>query len=492
MLIMAKNVIVVGADNHPPMLDKSEYSSWQSRMILYIKGKENGKQLYDSVINGPFKYATVVVPETPTTPASVRDRTYDDLTELEKIHESYNIRETNIVLQGLPQDIYNMVNHHTEAMEIWDRVKLLIEVSELSLQERESKLYDEFVTFTSEKGETIHCKFVTDVKLAQDLHNTNFDHLYAYLRQHEAHANEVRLMRQRYPDPLALVANTYNPSPSYTYQTQYHQQLSLIAQQYYSPPAQQPTNDVPMTVQGRPAQGHALVQGVMLQEHELTEMGELIQQHPQLVQFLWLSFTAYDSDILSKVPNPDTYQTNNVIDQSVQEMQYSEQPPFINDFVIDITNSNVISYEQYLQEIENEVAQDTNSSAQQDAMIMYVIEEMSNQVAKCNEVNKENKIVNESLTVEVERYKEQIKFFEERQKVDLTDREKYIDSQICRHDALSVMDNEERLTLAEESRLKMHAKQNDKIAKDKNVNIAPIDYAALNKLSEHFAKHFLP
>ncbi|GJY89542.1 hypothetical protein Tco_0504738 [Tanacetum coccineum] len=32
----------------------------------------------------------------------------------------------------------------------------------------------------------------------------------------------------------------------------------------------------------------------------------------------------------------------------------------------------------------------------------------------------------------------------------------------------------------------MHAKQNDPIAKDKKVNIAPIDYATLNKLSEHF------
>ncbi|GJU91257.1 hypothetical protein Tco_1303680 [Tanacetum coccineum] len=173
----------------------------------FIKGKEHGKQLYKAVINGPFKYGTIVVPGTPPTPASVRDRTYEELTEPEKICKAYDIRGTNIVLQGLPQDIYNL--------------------------ERESKLYDEFDTFTSEKGETIHSyylrfaqlindmhtigmsmqplqvntkfvihlqqewsKFVTDVKLAKDLHNTNFDHLYSYLRQHEAHANEVRLMRQ--------------------------------------------------------------------------------------------------------------------------------------------------------------------------------------------------------------------------------------------------------------------------------------------------------
>ncbi|GKC84825.1 hypothetical protein Tco_1140542, partial [Tanacetum coccineum] len=105
-----------------------------------------------------------------------------------------------------------MVNHHDEAKHVWDRVKLLIEGSEISLQESDSKLYNEFDTFTLEPGETIHSyylrftqlindmytigmtmkpiqvntkfishlqpewsKFVTVVKLANDLHNTNFD-----------------------------------------------------------------------------------------------------------------------------------------------------------------------------------------------------------------------------------------------------------------------------------------------------------------------------
>ncbi|GKD61952.1 hypothetical protein Tco_1299461 [Tanacetum coccineum] len=58
------------------------------------------------------------------------------------------------------------------------------------------------------------------------------------------------------------------------------------------------------------------------------------------------------------------------------------------------------------------------------------------------------------------------------------------------HDALYVTDTEETLELAEESRLKMLAKQNDPSLKEKKVNIAPVDYVALNKLSEHFVKHF--
>ncbi|GKB58734.1 hypothetical protein Tco_0914920 [Tanacetum coccineum] len=41
MTTLAKHMIVVGAENRPPMLDKLMYNSWQSRMLIYIKGKNN-------------------------------------------------------------------------------------------------------------------------------------------------------------------------------------------------------------------------------------------------------------------------------------------------------------------------------------------------------------------------------------------------------------------------------------------------------------------
>ncbi|GKC48668.1 hypothetical protein Tco_1071413 [Tanacetum coccineum] len=206
--------------------------------------------------------------------------------------------------------------------------------------------------------------------------------------------------------------------------------------------------------------------------------------------------SSHDSATLSEVPTHDNYLDNHVIDHTMQGIHNSEQLVFNNDTDIDndiTSESNMISYEKYLNETKNMVVQNTSSSTQHESMMMFVIEEMSNQVVKCNEVDKENKMINESLTAELERYKEQIKLFKERQKFDLNDREKYIDGQLRKqHNALSVIDTEETLELAEDSRLKMHAKQNDPIMQEKKVNIAPIDYVALNKLSEHFVKHFVP
>ncbi|GJV97659.1 hypothetical protein Tco_1549236 [Tanacetum coccineum] len=53
-----------------------------------------------------------------------------------------------------------------------------------------------------------------------------------------------------------------------------------------------------------------------------------------------------------------------------------------------------------------------------------------------------------------------------------------------KHDAIFVIDIEETLRLAEESRIKMQEKQNDPIVKKKKVNITLIDYTSLNKLYE--------
>ncbi|GJS75398.1 hypothetical protein Tco_0725279 [Tanacetum coccineum] len=70
-------------------------------------------------------------------------------------------------------------------------------------------------------------RFVTTAKQAKDFYKVNFDQLYAYLKQNENDANEVRAIRHRYPDLLALLANTPNPPPSYSSQrSQYNPQPS--------------------------------------------------------------------------------------------------------------------------------------------------------------------------------------------------------------------------------------------------------------------------
>nr|GFC54347.1 hypothetical protein [Tanacetum cinerariifolium] len=57
-------------------------------------------------------------------------------------------------------------------------------------------------------------KFVTDVKLAKSLYTTNYDQLYAYLSQHEWHANEVRITSEKISRSCCIGSQISNSIPS--------------------------------------------------------------------------------------------------------------------------------------------------------------------------------------------------------------------------------------------------------------------------------------
>ncbi|GKB83645.1 hypothetical protein Tco_0950540, partial [Tanacetum coccineum] len=93
----------------------------------------------------------------------------------------------------------------------------------------------------------------------------------------------------------------------------------------------------------------------IFQTYDLDAFNSDCDEAPSASVVLMTKLSAYDSDVLFEVLNYDTYQANNVIDQSVQEMQYSEQPIFVDDLNIDMTSdSNVIYYDQYMKENKTE------------------------------------------------------------------------------------------------------------------------------------------
>ncbi|GJW18558.1 hypothetical protein Tco_0025994 [Tanacetum coccineum] len=250
MTTLADKAILSGADNRPPMLEKDMYDSWKSRMELYMMNRQHGRMILESVEHGPLIWPTIE--ENGVT----RPRKYSELTPADAIQADCDVKATNIILQGLPPEVYALVSNHRIAKELWERIQLLMQGTSLTKQERECKLYDEFDKFAYKKGETLHdfylrfslllndmniynvkleqfqvntkflntlppewSKFVTDVKLVQDLHTTNIDQLHAYLGQHEFHANEVRLMHERNSDPLALSPQYGSPYQSQQYST---------------------------------------------------------------------------------------------------------------------------------------------------------------------------------------------------------------------------------------------------------------------------------
>ncbi|GKA34224.1 hypothetical protein Tco_0720653 [Tanacetum coccineum] len=157
MTTLAEFMIVAGAENRPPMLDKAIYNSC----------KESYKK-------------------------------YTELTEQEQLQDDCDVQATNIVLQALPPDVYALVNHCQSAKDIWERgethheyymrfAQLINDIHTIGMTMQQVWVNTKFLNALQPEWS----KFVTDVKLAKNMYNTNYDQLYAYLSQHEGHANEV-------------------------------------------------------------------------------------------------------------------------------------------------------------------------------------------------------------------------------------------------------------------------------------------------------------
>ncbi|GJV78786.1 retrovirus-related pol polyprotein from transposon TNT 1-94 [Tanacetum coccineum] len=94
MTTLADKSLLSGGDNKPPMLEKHLYDSWKSRMEFYMMNRPHGRMILASV-------------------------------EKEAIQADCDIKAINIILQGLPTEIYALVSQHRVAKDLWEKIKLL-------------------------------------------------------------------------------------------------------------------------------------------------------------------------------------------------------------------------------------------------------------------------------------------------------------------------------------------------------------------------------
>ncbi|GJX37661.1 retrovirus-related pol polyprotein from transposon TNT 1-94 [Tanacetum coccineum] len=231
MTTLADKAILSGADNRPPMLEKDMYDSWKSIMELYMMNRQHGRMILESVENGPLIWPTIE--ENGVT----RPKKYSELSATEAIQADCDIKATNIILQGLPPEVYALVSNHKVAKELWERIQLLMQGTSLTKQERECKLYDEFDKFAYKKGETLrdfYLRFslllndmnIYNMKLEQFQVNTKF--LNTLPPEWSKFVIDVKLVTQ---SPYQTHQNSYQNS-------QFQPQVSLCQSPQYESPYQ--------------------------------------------------------------------------------------------------------------------------------------------------------------------------------------------------------------------------------------------------------------
>ncbi|GJU67177.1 hypothetical protein Tco_1253436 [Tanacetum coccineum] len=248
-----QDIYAAGSENRPPMLNKENYVPWSSRLLRYAKSRPNGKLIYNSIINGP--YVKRMIPEpgdaarTVPVPETFHEQADDELTEAEIKQMEADDQAIQTILLGLPEDIYAAVDSCETAREIWLRVQQMMKGSDIGIQEKKAKLFNEWERFTSTDGELIesyyhrfsklmndfkrnkhfpekiasNLKFlnnlqpewsrhVTIVHQTKDLHTADYTQLYDFLKYNQKEVDDLRAERLvKTQDPLALMANSNNP-----------------------------------------------------------------------------------------------------------------------------------------------------------------------------------------------------------------------------------------------------------------------------------------
>ncbi|GKB31487.1 hypothetical protein Tco_0870888 [Tanacetum coccineum] len=132
---------------------------WSSRLLrLKVNAYEKKKivKLNSTVNDLKIRNVTpgdadreVPVPET------FHEQTDDELTVAEIKQMEADDQAIQTILLGLPEDIYAAVDSCETAQEIWLRVQQMMKGSDIGIQEKKAKLFNEWERFTSTDGESI-------------------------------------------------------------------------------------------------------------------------------------------------------------------------------------------------------------------------------------------------------------------------------------------------------------------------------------------------
>nr|GEV98999.1 hypothetical protein [Tanacetum cinerariifolium] len=342
-----------------------------------------------------------------------RPQVYSNLSPEEKDRYNADIRETNILLQGLPKDIYTLINHYTDTKDIYDNVKMHLEdrftqhtVDPLALMSNVSHQQHYSQSSSTPPSTYVPPHLADNVYLDSGL--SPMDNLIENL------SKTLALLTQSYKTFLPQTNNQFRTS-SNTRKQAIVQDGRVVVQNVKGRLNQDAAdassrewngideeqllflaggqdNAIDKDVDEQPIQDLALNVDNVFQADDYDAFDSDVDEAPTTQTMFMVNLSSvdpvydeagpsYDSDILSEVHNHDHYQDAVCEHHDAHEMHDNVQLNHVVDSHADYTSdSNMIPYDQYV---------------------------------KDNAVP----VVDNSLTAELATYKEQVELYERRARI---------------------------------------------------------------------------
>ncbi|GJU29273.1 integrase, catalytic region, zinc finger, CCHC-type containing protein [Tanacetum coccineum] len=312
MTTLADKAILSGANNRPPMLEKDMYDSWKSRMELYMLNRQHGRMILESIENGPLIWPSIE--ENGVT----RPKKYSELSATEAIQADCDIKATNIILQGLPPEVYALKgDDHIDAI---NHIMSFLTAVVTSRYPRRQTSLAAGTTRTYTPG-------------ASGSNSGKQRTVICYNCKGEGHMSKQCTKPKRKRDDSWFKDKVLLVQAQASGQILHEEELAFLAD--------------PGIPEGQATQT-VITHNAAYQADDLDAYDSDCDELNTAKVALMANLSHYGSDALAEVHNHDNV-NNNMINQAVQVMPSSEQSNVVNHSETEITSdSNIIPYSQYV------------------------------------------------------------------------------------------------------------------------------------------------
>nr|GEX60350.1 hypothetical protein [Tanacetum cinerariifolium] len=154
-----------------PLLYRGEYSQWRKRFMNYLEEQTDGEAMINFIQNGDQPLHVIaqvsLAGNTHNAPPTLKDLKF--WTAEEKKTRKIDRLVRSLLIQGLPNDIYSLIDSNETAKDLWDALERQMRGSEYGEPDRKAVILYEYETFKANKREQLLDTYLRYLQVINDL-----------------------------------------------------------------------------------------------------------------------------------------------------------------------------------------------------------------------------------------------------------------------------------------------------------------------------------
>nr|GEW41310.1 hypothetical protein [Tanacetum cinerariifolium] len=219
---MSRDVLTVGSTMRILLLYRREYSQWVERFMNYLEEQTDGEAMINSIKNGdqplPRVSQVSIAGTTSTEQPPLKDKSM--WSDQEKRVQKIDHLARSLLIQGLLNDIYSLIDSNKTAKDLWDAFVrhmlgyeyVINDLKKCGYSKDNCELNFKFLNNLQPEWK----QYATMMRPNKNLMNINIDGLYNILKQNQGDVNDAMGSKKKTvvvtSDPFALIAEKTNVS----------------------------------------------------------------------------------------------------------------------------------------------------------------------------------------------------------------------------------------------------------------------------------------